>query len=51
MYHAFSHQEFQAWERCKKFGEDFTRLSQADQLILTKMTERQLTQGSAHFRE
>ena len=51
MYHAFSHKELQAWERCKEFGEDFTRLSQADQLILTKMIERQLTQGSAHFRE
>ena len=27
------------------------RLSQADQLILTKMMARQLTQGTAHFRE
>ena len=36
-------QELQAWERCKEVGEDFTRLSQADQLILTKMIERQLT--------
>ena len=27
------------------------RLSQADQLIRTKMIERQLTQGTAHFRE
>jgi hypothetical protein len=44
-------QELQAWERCKEVGEDFTRLSQADQVILTKMIERQLTQGSAHFRE
>jgi len=44
-------QELQAWERCKEVGEDFTRLSQADQIILTKMIERQLTQGSAHFRE
>ncbi len=44
-------QEIEAWERCKEVGEDFTRLSQADQLILTKMLERQLTQGTAHFRE
>ena len=44
-------QELQAWERCQEFGEEFTRLSQADQIILTKMIERQLTQGSAHFRE
>ena len=44
-------QELQAWDRCKQVGEDFMRLSQADQLILTKMIERQLTQGSAHFRE
>ena len=51
MYHAFSHKELQAWQRCQEFGEDFTRLSQADQLILTKMLERQLTQGTAHFRE
>ncbi|MDB4557713.1 hypothetical protein N9053_01055 [bacterium] len=51
MHHAFSHQELQAWDRCKEVGEDFTRLSQADQVILTKMIERQLTQGSAHFRE
>jgi len=51
MYHAFSQQEFQAWQRCKEFGEHFTRLSPADQLILTKMIERQLTQGTAHFRE
>ncbi len=46
-----SQQELQAWDRCKEVGEDFTRLSQADRLILTKMIERQLTQGSAHFRE
>ncbi len=46
-----THQELQAWDRCKEVGEDFTRLSQADQLILTKMIERQLTQASAHFRE
>ncbi len=46
-----THQELQAWDRCKEVGEDFTRLSQADQLILTKVIERQLTQGSAHFRE
>ena len=51
MYHAFSHQELQAWQRCKEFSEDFTRVSQADQLNLTKMIERQLTQGTAHFRE
>ena len=44
-------QELQAWERCKEFGEDFMRLSRADQLILTNMMARQLTQGSAHFRE
>ena len=44
-------QELQAWERCKEFGEDFTRLSQADQVILTELIERQLTQGTAHFRE
>ena len=44
-------QEIEAWQRCQEVGEDFTRLSQADQLILTKMIERQLTQGSAHFRE
>ena len=44
-------QELQAWDRCQEVGEDFMRLSQADQLILTKMIERQLTQGSAHFRE
>ena len=44
-------QELQAWERCQEVGEDFMRLSQADQVILTKMIERQLTQGSAHFRE
>ena len=44
-------QELQAWERCQEFGEEFTRLSQADQVILTKMIERQLTQGTAHFRE
>jgi len=44
-------QELQAWQRCEEVGEDFTRLSQADQLILTRMMERQLTQGSAHFRE
>ena len=44
-------QELQAWQRCQKVGEDFTRLSQADQVILTKMIERQLTQGSPHFRE
>ena len=44
-------QELQAWDRCKEVGEEFTRLSQADQLILTKLLERQLTQGSAHFRE
>ena len=43
--------ELEAWERCKQVGEDFTRLSQADQLTLTRMIERQLTQGSAHFRE
>ncbi len=46
-----SQQELQAWDRCKEVGEDFTRLSQADQIILTKMIERQLTQGTAHFRE
>ena len=51
MHHAFSHQGLKAWERCKEVGEDFTRLSQADQVILTKMIERQLTQGSPHFRE
>ncbi len=51
MYHAFSHKELQAWQRCQEVGEDFTRLSQADQLILTEMIERQLTQGTAHFRE
>ena len=51
MYHAFSHKELQAWQRCKEVGEDFTRLSQADQLVLAKMIERQLTQGSPHFRE
>ena len=39
------------WQRCKEVGEEFTRLSQADQLILTKMIERQLTRGSAQFRE
>ena len=44
-------QEIEAWQRCQEVGEDFTRLSQADRLILTKMIERQLTQGSAHFRE
>ena len=44
-------QELQAWERCQEVGEDFTRLSQADQTILTKLIERQLTQGTAHFRE
>ena len=44
-------QELQARERCQEVGEDFTRLSQADQLILTKMIERQLTEGTAHFRE
>ncbi|MDA9934383.1 hypothetical protein N9B88_01320 [Rubripirellula sp.] len=44
-------QELQAWERCKEFGEDFMRLSRADQVILTKMIERQLTEGTAHFRE
>ena len=44
-------QELQAWQRCQEVGEDFTRLSQADQVILTKMIERQLTQGSPHFRE
>ena len=44
-------QEIEAWQRCQEVGEDFTRLSQADQLVLTKMIERQLTQGSAHFRE
>jgi len=44
-------QELQAWDRCKEVGEEFTRLSQADQLILTKLLERQLTQGSTHFRE
>ena len=44
-------QELQAWERCQAVGEDFTRLSQADQLILTKLIERQLTQGTPHFRE
>ncbi len=44
-------QEIEAGERCKEVGEDFTRLSQADQVILPKMIERQLTQGSAHFRE
>ena len=26
-------------------------MSQADQLILTNMIERQLTEGTAHFRE
>ena len=46
-----THQEIEAWERCQEVGEDFTRLSQADQLILTKMIERQLTQGNPHFRE
>ncbi len=51
MYHAFSHKELQAWQRCQEVGEDFTRLSQADQLILTNMIERQLTEGTAHFRE
>ena len=44
-------QELQAWQRCKEVGEDFTRLSHADQLILTQMIKRQLTQGSAHFRQ
>jgi len=44
-------QELQAWDRCQEVGEDFTWLSQADQLTLTKMIERQLTQGTAHFRE
>ena len=44
-------QELQAWDRCKQVGEDFTRLSQADQFTLTKMMARQLTQGSPHFRE
>ena len=44
-------QELQAWDRCKEFGEDFMRLCRADQLILTNMMARQLTQGSAHFRE
>ncbi len=44
-------QELQAWDRCQEVGEDFTRLSQADQLNLTKLIERQLTQGTAHFRE
>ncbi|MDA7492638.1 hypothetical protein N8510_00930 [bacterium] len=44
-------QELQASQRCKEFGEDFTRLSQADQVILTELIERQLTQGTAHFRE
>ena len=44
-------QELQAWERCQEFGEDFTRLIQADQFTLTKMMARQLTQGTAHFRE
>lgn len=44
-------QELQAWQRCQEVGEDFTRLSQADQFTLTKMMARQLTQGTAHLRE
>ena len=44
-------QETEAWQRCQEVGDDFTRLSQADQLILTKMLVRQLTQGSPHLRE
>ena len=44
-------QEIEAWQRCQEVGEDFTRLSQAEQFTLTKMIERQLTQGSAHFHE
>jgi len=44
-------QEIEAWQRCQEVGEDFTRLSQADQLVLTHMMARQLTQGTAHFRE
>ncbi len=51
MYHAFSHKELQAWERCKEVGEDFTRLSLEDQQVLTQLIERQLKHGSAHFRE
>ena len=44
-------QEIEAWQRCQEVGEDFTRLSHADQFTLAKMIERQLTQGTAHFRE
>ncbi len=44
-------QELEAWERCKEVGEDFSRLSQTDQVLLAQMIERQLKHGSAHFRE
>ena len=33
-------QELQAWDRCKEVGEDFTRLSQAEQLILTRLESK-----------
>ena len=41
MYHAFSHQELGAWQRCLEAGGECMRLRKAGQL----------TQGSAHFRE